>query len=368
VLTEHAHAERHGKVMASIVGPNTGIAEGEVTACLLGPFVGFHHQALLIAAIWPEGKGNIAYGANVGSNHTSRAPDQEFWPGEGAYLGLGVNIKYPSDFRRAPFSIVAMGVMTLPQKLEFPFSLINKPWGPEPTVSPAYNEIIPAWVLTDNFYMLKRNEGKYQARNKASRTHFDFAVFRPDTVDLMREACRRLEWVSPIRDVYTDRDIPGLGKNVLHEKHRLRAIEGYRFYIRYYALLGLKQQVDSLFHNGRQLDPLELLRTASSQRPWEHQRQILYDELGMTDVVAALQELPPMLDQVAASVQRSKVKDDERGRRILDDYDQRHIPADQDAFVRQTWAETVRSKNEISQLIATLSRSEPGASRPEVLL
>lgn len=75
-LTEHSHVERHGKVTQSILGPNTGIAEGEVTASLVGPFVGFHHQSLLIAAFWPEGKGNVGYCANVWSNHTSKAPDQ----------------------------------------------------------------------------------------------------------------------------------------------------------------------------------------------------------------------------------------------------------------------------------------------------
>ncbi|MFP6667344.1 MAG: DUF4954 family protein, partial [Pirellulales bacterium] len=93
VMTEHSHVERHGKLTDSILGPNSGVAEGEATACLLGPFVGFHHQALLIAVLWPEGKGNVGYGANVGSNHTSKAPDQECWPGEGAFFGLGTNIK-----------------------------------------------------------------------------------------------------------------------------------------------------------------------------------------------------------------------------------------------------------------------------------
>src|SRR5438093_5611883 len=114
-------------VTASISGPNSGVAEGEVTASLLGPFVGFHHQALLIAALWPEGKGNVGYGANVGSNHTSKAPDQEFWPGEGTFFGLGVNIKFPADFSRAPYSIIASGVATLPQRVTFPFSLLNNP-------------------------------------------------------------------------------------------------------------------------------------------------------------------------------------------------------------------------------------------------
>ena len=45
---------------------------GECLHCLVGPFVGFHHQSLLIATIWPLGRGNVGYGANVGSNHTSR--------------------------------------------------------------------------------------------------------------------------------------------------------------------------------------------------------------------------------------------------------------------------------------------------------
>src|SRR3712207_7220929 len=48
--------------------------------------------------------------AKAGSNHTSRAPDQEFRPGEGLFLGLGVNIKFPSDFRGSPYSVIACGV------------------------------------------------------------------------------------------------------------------------------------------------------------------------------------------------------------------------------------------------------------------
>ena len=109
MLCEHSHVDRHGKLFDSLLGPNSGVSEGEVsivvsclpqlmctlpmhqvTSCLVGPFVGFHHQALLIACFWPSGKGNIGYGANVGSNHTLKAPDQELWPGEGLFFGLGV--------------------------------------------------------------------------------------------------------------------------------------------------------------------------------------------------------------------------------------------------------------------------------------
>src|SRR5205807_3277994 len=99
------------------------------------------------------------------------------------------------DSSRAPYTILACGVTTLPQKLLFPFSLVNVPSTHYPGIPQSYNEIIPAWLLTDSVYTLKRNEGKHQARNKARRKRFDFRIFRPPIVDLMRDACRRLEAV-----------------------------------------------------------------------------------------------------------------------------------------------------------------------------
>src|SRR5204863_1680447 len=104
VLAEQVHVERHAKVSGSYLGPNTAVAQGEVSASLLGPFVAAHHQSLLIAVFWPDGKGNVSHAAGVGCNHTSRAPDQECRPGEGMFVGLGVSVKFPADFRRAPYT------------------------------------------------------------------------------------------------------------------------------------------------------------------------------------------------------------------------------------------------------------------------
>jgi hypothetical protein len=354
VLTEHSHVERHGKVTASILGPNTSVASGEVTSCLLGPFVSLHHQALLIATLWPEGRGNVAYGANVGSNHTGKAPDQEFKPGEGAFLGLGINVKFPADFSRAPYSILAPGVTTLPQKLALPFSLINVPSASYADIGHAYNEIIPAWLLTDSLYTVKRNEGKHRSRNKARRAEFDFNVFRPRIVDLMRDACRRLEAVRQVKDVYTEQEIKGLGKNFMREVYRQPAIDAYRFFIRYYALLSLKDRVQSAFQTGEELSISDLLATPSSEPRWEHARRILYEELGVTDGVAALGQLPDLLTKIATAVERSKARDDERGPRIIDDYAQVHVKANDDPFVRQTWEETRRLQQEIAELVAWL--------------
>jgi hypothetical protein len=354
VLTEHSHAERHGTVTASILGPNTSVAGGEATSCLLGPFVNLHHQALLIATLWPEGRGNVAYGANVGSNHTSKAPDQEFRPGEGAFLGLGVNVKFPADFSRAPYTILACGVTTLPQKLLFPFSLINLPGASYPGIGQAYNEIIPAWLLTDSLYTLKRNEGKHQSRNKARRKQFDYAIFRPRIVDLMRDACHRLEAVRQVKEVYTEQEIKGLGKNFLREVCRQPAIDAYRFFVRYYALLSLAERVQSALRDGEEQALHGLLATPACEPRWEHARCVLHEELGLKDVIVGLRQLPDKLDKVANAVEGSKAKDDERGARIMDDYAEVHTSASQDPLVRHTWDETRQLQQEVAELIVRL--------------
>ena len=82
-----------------------------------------HSLPLLLLAIWFEGKGNIGYGANIGSNHTGRLPDQESIPGEGVFFGLGCSIKYPCNLRNAPYSIIASGVVTLPE-----VEVIHREW------------------------------------------------------------------------------------------------------------------------------------------------------------------------------------------------------------------------------------------------
>jgi len=361
LLTEHSHVERHGKVTHSILGPNTGVAEGEVTSALLGPFVGFHHQSLLIAALWPEGKGNVGYGANVGSNHTAKAPDQEIWPGEGTFFGLGVNIKFPMDLTGSPYTIIASGVNMLPQKVEFPFSLINTPAAAYAGVSPAYMEIMPGWVLSDNIYMVKRNEGKYQKRNKAKRSKFDFEVFRPEIVDQMVDARRRLQAVKSTKEYYSSKDVEGLGKNVLLESARTKGIEAYTFYIRYYALLGLKRELEALnAKKGTHLAEAgkQLLSASSGSPRWQHERALVQKEFSGLELADLLRKLAAMQEKIAQDVQSSKEKDDKRGAEVIEDYHFAHKPASQDSFVKETWTITQQMKSQIEQFIAALGKSD----------
>ncbi len=356
VLTEHSHVERHGKVTQSIIGPNTGVAEGEVTASLVGPFVGFHHQAMLIAALWPEGKGNVGYGANVGSNHTSKAPDQEIWCGEGFFFGLGVNIKFPSDFTGAPYGLIATAVDTLPQKVEFPFALINKPFRTFDGVPPAYNEIFPAWVLSDNLYTVLRNEGKYKKRNKARRTKFVFDVFRRDIVEMMIAARDRLRETEEVKGFYTDAEIPGLGKNVMTEESRAKGVDTYTLYIEYFALQGLAARVAGLVESGEAELAASMYTDATDDPDWEYRRALMASEgYGGRSVTENLERLAEIHERIARDTQRSKERDDIRGRKIVPDYADANTQAPDDGFVRETWERTEKVVADLKALASRLA-------------
>lgn len=349
VLTDHSAVERHAQITHSILGPNTHVAEGEVTASLVGPFVGFHHQSMLIGALWPDGKGNVASGANIGSNHTSRAPDQELLCGEGIFFGLGANIKYPANFTRAPYSVIATGVTTAPQALEFPFSLVKDPECRPDGVSRGLNELVPAWVLSENLYAVLRNEAKFASRNKASHSSLELRVFRPEIIDLLMDARNRLAEVRQTRSWYDRSHIAGVGKNYLFEPSRRAAIDTYAFFVEYYCLCGLLGRLDGLSATKG------IYSRVTKDALWEHQRAVLIKEgFSKRGLGENLARLIAMQEIVARKTLSAKEKDDGRGRRIINDYDFAHTPAIRDAFVLETHAATKRMKSNIRKIISNL--------------
>lgn len=316
ILLEYSAAGRQALVTESLIGPNTSIGGGEVTACFLGPFIGFHHQSLLIATWWPEGRGNVGYGANIGSNHTSRSPDQELWAGEGTFFGLAATVKFPSNFHDAPYSILASGVVTLPQRLALPFSLIlDEPLDTAETRG--LNRVIPGWVLRENVYLLLRNEGKYLQRNRARRHAFDLRIFRPEIVEKLWKARVLLANIEG-KPVYTKADSPALGKNYMLEADRRDALDVYREFLRYAAL--------KLFANRE-------LEGTPTDSEW---LTGLFRRLNL-DYFSTAQNLELYLAEErslwAASL-RAKERDDQRGAQIIPDYLAFHRPAEEDEFLQ----------------------------------
>lgn len=338
-LLEHSAVDAHATVEDSIIGPNTHIAKGEVTASLVGPFVGFHHQSLLIAAFWPEGKGNIAYGAMVGSNHTGRAPDQEIWPGEGVFYGLGCAIRLPTDFSEAPYSTVSMGVSTLPQKVRFPFSLIAIPVDPldEGTtgVPRAYNEINPGWTLSENAYGLVRNELKYRKRDQARRQSIDYKVLRPHIMRLVKDARDRLKAVTVIKVAYLEEDIAGLGRNFLRESVRLQAIQVYDRALGRYALRILLGEAEGRLEIPGSAEIAHELATELYPGMTLHERM-----LRLVDIER----------ENARLVELSKAKDDKRGARIIPGYSEAHTAAAEDSVVKSAWERVAKTAERVRAL------------------
>ncbi len=169
LLLETAHAENGATITNSIIGPGSQLGQGETTACLVGPLVAQHHQSLLIAADWRGGRGNIGYGANIGSNHSSRLPDQHIRIGEGCFLGLNCGISFPASL--APYSLVASGTLLRSQRIDLPFSLVLSDEN-------GANRIIPAWGLQKNMFAILRNQHKMAGRWKALCHSYNWSPFR----------------------------------------------------------------------------------------------------------------------------------------------------------------------------------------------
>jgi len=329
VVGECAVVEKHGKLTSSFLGPDSVLGGGEMTACLVGPLTSMHHQSLLIAARWPEGKGNIGYGANVGSNHTSRMPDQEIVCGEGTFFGLGCSIKFPADLSCAPYSILATGVTTLPQKLLFPFSLVSAPMGRPEGVPEAWNQLIPAWVLSDNLYALVRSKRKVAERRKASHSECESEIFRSDTVRLMLAARKQLASATG-REFYTECEIPGTGKNFVSDAHRIAGIETYGRFIRFWALLMLLRRFES---DGGAISH-ERLPDISDDSEWGFAAEILECEYRNVSVQEMFGMLPYLIEAQLESLVDSRKKDENRGNRIISDYGLVHEPAGNDPVVK----------------------------------
>lgn len=322
LVGEGSTVERQGKLVSSFLGPNSSLGEGEISASLVGPFVSAHHQSLLIAVRWPAGEGNVGYGANVGSNHTSRQPDQELECGQGVFFGLGCSVKYPTSLLRAPFSVIATGVTTLPQALELPFSLLTQPFEARPDLPPAINEIFPGWVVSDNLYSLLRNERKYGRRNRAVRHSHYPRMLRPK-VALWVESARQILRECSGRDVYSK--VPGAGKNFFTEASRKRGIEAYTIYLRWFSLEKVFGRVESLAGEGARVDEAmdRVLEDGA-----ETSVRLLRGEYPEHDPEALLEEYCKLCGELKRRLGESRRKDGERGVRIISDYSLVHPSED----------------------------------------
>jgi len=405
LLMEESHVGPQSVVAESVLGPDVHVSCGEVHASVLGPNTNAHHQSLLISVLWPLGRGNVGYGANVGSNHTGRLPDQETVAGEGTFWGLGTVVKFPVSLAEAPYTVVAAGTVLPPQRLRMPFSLVLTS-----SKNGGRNSLLPGWVLRSSPYTIARSEAKFAKRRKAKRHgHYTgWKIIRPDTIklcvwarDSLRKKAQSSSSPSPVPTSYFgEKQICGIGPNELTEKGRKDGIQAYTDCIQRFALTGLlafltdntvrssnwKAELQGLLDRSYSEERSTTIREdfrcekvewnafpwqSDESKLWEYQKSLLTKEFppsvsssgasSAADVFAwvssLLERLVALELEHARQVHQSKHRDDTRGEQTIPGYADSHVAAEDDPVVVQVRAAAAETERSVSDVLAQLDQS-----------
>eukprot|EP00968_Pinguiococcus_pyrenoidosus_P020069 scaffold2277_cov256-Pinguiococcus_pyrenoidosus.AAC.6 len=389
---QKASASNGARVTNCLLGPEAHLEAMEATCSLIGPSIGMHHSALLIACLWPEGRGNLACGALVGSNHTGRAPDTMLWAGEGVFVGLGAQVKYPQTLLESPYSLVAAGVLLPAQRLMMPFSLVvasasdasSFPRVPRSDqsegrpISATTPRVLPGWVLRYSMYTVVRNESKFRSRTKVlPPSGVVHGVLRDATVRLCMGARRcitqdldtlrsRIQESGQVADdralahyAVTSEDMPSLGACWAQWRDCVKGIEDYSSLITLHALRCLLEYVefanglgdgdgppvigagyfdafqDTVCSHAMLPGPRPDDRYPSAWRVWLLSQELGFDVLspqaGWRDqAIKQLKALPDREERVFESALRSKMRDATKASPITPLYDEAATPLDGD--------------------------------------
>lgn len=328
---------------------------------------------------------------------------KQFW-------GLGSVIKFPVDLTSAPYSIIAAGVQLPPQRITLPFSLI--------TDGPGMNQLTPGWLLQYSPYTIARSEVKFANRRSAKRHDFytGWKILRPGVMDLLVNARHALMFAEQkqssgegnSKSVFrTDRDIPGLGANMMAEKGRQIGIRAYTDAIQRYALRGLLERLvvftkdrkglsyeEVLAHvglDGNNVDGLASEPTDPSKSRvewpvlpwnepshtdvaalWNHQHSMLLSELpsilgsSKTNgniLSILLQKCIALEDDHAKRVYQSKARDDSRGASTIPGYKDAHVAAEKDSVVLAAKEEASQVRKEVDMVVAACDADSSGVAR-----
>jgi hypothetical protein len=191
ILGDHSNLKYGARLINSFLGDNSTISCCEVLNNLIFPAHEQHHNNSFLVASVVMGQSNIAAGATIGSNHNSRANDNEIQAGRGFWPGLCTSLKHSSRF--ASFVLLSKGDYPAELDIPLPFSLLNN------NVSRYQLEVMPAFWWMYNMYALIRNSWKFLSRDKREEKiqHIEFETFAPDTIEEIFTARRLLEiWIA----------------------------------------------------------------------------------------------------------------------------------------------------------------------------
>jgi len=187
ILGDNSSLKYGARLIHSFLGANSTISCCEVLYSLIFPAHEQHHNNSFLVATVTMGQSNLAAGATIGSNHNSRANDNEIQAGRGFWPGLCSSVKHSCRF--ASFVLLSKGDYPCELDIPLPFSLLNN------NTSKDQLEVMPAFWWLYNMYALARNSWKFHKRDKRKRKYqnIEFDSLAPDTIEEIFKACKLLE-------------------------------------------------------------------------------------------------------------------------------------------------------------------------------
>ncbi len=187
ILGNNSNLKYGARLINSFLGDNSTISCCEVLNNLIFPAHEQHHNNSFLIASVVMGQSNMAACATIGSNHNSRANDNELQAGRGFWPGLCTSVKHSCRF--ASYILLSKGDYPAELDIPLPFSLLNN------NVAKDQLDVMPAFWWTYNMYALARNSWKFQNRDTRIRKvqNIEFDPLAPDTVEEIIHARRLLE-------------------------------------------------------------------------------------------------------------------------------------------------------------------------------
>ena len=272
ILGNNSNLKYGARLINSFLGDNSTISCCEVLNNLIFPAHEQHHNNSFLIASVIMGQSNMAAGATIGSNHNSRANDNEIQAGRGFWPGLCTSVKHSCRF--ASFVLLAKSDYPAELDIPLPFSLLNN------NASADQLEVFPAFWWLYNMYALARNSWKFNKRdkriNKIQKIEFDSLA--PDTIEEIIKARHLLEvWTGKAslrkagktldnitekefakigfqilqNDTDKTQDLMVLGENMEKSRRKVIILKAYRAYhaygdmLHYYAIKNLTDYLES---------------------------------------------------------------------------------------------------------------------------
>ncbi len=216
ILGNNSNLKYGARLINSFLGDNSTISCCEVLNNLIFPAHEQHHNNSFLIASVVMGQSNMAAGATIGSNHNSRANDNEIQAGRGFWPGLCTSVKHSCRF--ASFVLLSKADYPAELNIPLPFSLLNN------NTSKDQLEVLPAYWWRYNMYALARNTWKFHNRDKrvTKVQHIEFDAFAPDTMEEVFTALRLLElWTAKAllkkrgKPFPNDQELVRLGREML---------------------------------------------------------------------------------------------------------------------------------------------------------